>query len=41
MGNHNNVAGAIFTIDGNAVGFPAPTDHFSDAARQTNVSRFN
>src|SRR5438552_13570291 len=37
MGNHHNVAGAIFTIDGNAVQFPAPTDHFPDAARQTNV----
>jgi hypothetical protein len=37
MGNHHNVAGTIFTIDGNAVRFPAPTDHFPDAARQTNV----
>src|SRR5207249_6416011 len=37
MGNHHNVAGAIFTSDGNAVRFPAPTDHFPDPARQTNV----
>src|SRR5436309_656067 len=37
MGNHHNVAGGIFTSDGNAVRFPAPTDHFPDPARQTNV----
>jgi len=38
MGNHHNVgAGAIFTSDGNAVRFPASTDHFPDPARQTNV----
>src|SRR2546425_7413704 len=37
MGNHNNLAGAIFTVDGNAVRLPAATDHFPDPARQTNV----
>src|SRR5437016_2891052 len=37
MGNHNNVTSAIFTVDGNAVRFPAATDHFPDPARQTNV----
>jgi len=35
MGKHHNVAGAIFTVDGNAVHFPSKSDHFPD--RQTNV----
>src|SRR2546426_285940 len=35
MGNHNNVAGNIFTVDGNAVRFPSATDHFPD--RQGNT----
>jgi hypothetical protein len=35
MGQHHNVAGAIFTVDGNAVHFPSASDHFPD--RQTNV----
>src|SRR2546428_160681 len=35
MGNHNNVAGNIFTVDGNAVRFPSATDHFPD--RQSNT----
>src|SRR5947209_590576 len=35
MGHHQNVAGAIFTTDGNAVHFPSKSDHFPDI--QTNV----
>ena len=35
MGHHQNVAGALFTADGNAVHFPSKSDHFPD--RQTNV----
>jgi hypothetical protein len=35
MGQHQNVAGALFTTDGNAVHFPSKSDHFPD--RQTNV----
>lgn len=35
MGTGNNVPGNIFTVDGNAVHFPSPTDHFPDV--QTNV----
>ncbi|WP_229483409.1 hypothetical protein [Massilia horti] len=35
MGTHNNVPGAIFTMDGNAPHFPSNNDHFPD--RQTNV----
>jgi hypothetical protein len=35
MGAHHNVAGDIFTIDGNAVRFPSANDHFPD--RQSNV----
>ncbi len=35
MGDHHNVAGAIFTMDGKAVHFPGPADHFPD--KQTNV----
>jgi hypothetical protein len=35
MGHHQNVAGALFTTDGNAVHFPRKSDHFPD--RQTNV----
>ena len=35
MGAHHNVAGRIFTTDGNSVRFPGPTDHFPDV--QTNV----
>ena len=35
MGHHQNVAGALFTTDGNAVHFPSKSDHFPD--RQTNV----
>jgi hypothetical protein len=35
MGQHHNVAGAIFTTDGNAVHFPNKSDHFPDI--QTNV----
>jgi hypothetical protein len=34
-GGGNNVPGHIFTMDGNAVHFPAATDHFPD--KQTNV----
>jgi hypothetical protein len=30
MGHHNNVAGAFFTTDGNAVHFPSKSDHFPD-----------
>jgi hypothetical protein len=35
MGNHHNVFGQIFTVDGNAVRFPDSSDHFPD--RQSNV----
>ena len=35
MGHHQNVPGAFFTTDGNAVHFPSRSDHFPD--RQTNV----
>jgi hypothetical protein len=35
MGKHHDVAGAIFTVDGNAVHFPSKSDHFPD--KQTNV----
>jgi hypothetical protein len=35
MGRHQNVAGALFTTDGNPVHFPRKSDHFPD--RQTNV----
>ena len=35
MGKHHNVAGAIFTVDGNDVHFPSKSDHFPD--KQTNV----
>jgi hypothetical protein len=35
MGDHRNVQGAIFTVDGKAVHFPAKSDHFPDV--QTNV----
>ena len=35
MGHHLNVAGALFTTDGNAVHFPSKSDHFPD--RQTNL----
>jgi len=35
MGRYNNVAGAIFTTDGNAPHFPSTSDHFPDV--QTNV----
>jgi hypothetical protein len=35
MGQHNNVAGAFLTTDGNRVHFPSKSDHFPD--RQTNV----
>src|SRR5437899_2895697 len=35
MGDHHNVAGAIFTVDGGAVRFPSHDDHFPD--RQSNV----
>ena len=35
MGRHQNVAGALFTTDGNAVHFPSKSDHFPD--RQTNL----
>ncbi len=35
MGHHQNVAGVLFTTDGNAVHFPSRSDHFPD--RQTNV----
>jgi hypothetical protein len=35
MGSGNNVPGQIFTMDGKAVHFPSPTDHFPDS--QTNV----
>jgi hypothetical protein len=28
MGRHQNVAGAIFTVDGNEVHFPSKSDHF-------------
>jgi hypothetical protein len=35
MGHHQNVPGALFTTDGNAVHFPSKSDHFPD--RQTNV----
>jgi hypothetical protein len=35
MGDHHNVPGAIFTMDGKAVHFPSNNDHFPD--KQTNV----
>src|SRR5882762_519329 len=35
MGDHHNVAGAIFTADGRAVHFPSRSDHFPD--KQSNV----
>lgn len=35
MGTGHNVPGQIFTVDGQAVHFPSPSDHFPD--RQTNV----
>ena len=35
MGQHQNVAGALLTVDGNPVHFPRQSDHFPD--RQTNV----
>lgn len=35
MGRQQNVAGALFTTDGNAVHFPGKADHFPD--RQTNL----
>jgi hypothetical protein len=35
MGSHNNIPGAIFTLDGKAVHFPRASDHFP--GRQTNV----
>ncbi len=35
MGDHHNVAGALFTTDGKNVHFPSKSDHFPD--RQTNV----
>jgi hypothetical protein len=35
MGDHNDVAGNIFTVDGKAVRFPSATDHFPD--RQSNT----
>src|SRR5690349_18868013 len=35
MGDHNNVTGNIFTVDGKAVHFPSATDHFPD--RQSNT----
>src|SRR3984893_14017972 len=35
MGDHHNVAGAIFTADGRAAHFPSKSDHFPD--KQTNV----
>ncbi len=35
MGSHHNVPGKLFTLDGNAVHFPSPTDHFPDV--QSNV----
>src|SRR6202022_3401106 len=35
MGDHHNVAGAIFTVDGQAPRFPNAADHFPD--KQTNV----
>jgi hypothetical protein len=34
-GQHHNVAGAIFTTDGNAIHFPSQSDHFPNI--QTNV----
>ena len=34
-GDHNNVTGNIFTVDGKAVRFPSATDHFPD--RQSNI----
>jgi hypothetical protein len=35
MGSGNNVPGHIFTVDGEAVHFPSPADHFPES--QTNV----
>jgi hypothetical protein len=37
MGAHHNVAGAMFTTDGERVRFPSPTDQFPDPALQTNL----
>ena len=34
MGDHNNVTGNIFTVDGKAVRFPSATDHFPDQSKQ-------
>jgi len=39
MGHHHNTAGAIFTLNGNDVHFPSPSDHFPDV--QTNVVPIN
>jgi hypothetical protein len=35
LGDHHNVPGELFTVDGNAVRFPGTSDHFPD--RQSNV----
>src|SRR6266404_2213761 len=35
MGNHNNVTGNIFTVDGKEVRFPSATDHFPDRLSNT------
>jgi hypothetical protein len=35
MGDHHNVPGAIFTMDGKVIHFPSKNDHFPD--KQTNV----
>src|SRR5205085_9533674 len=35
MGQHHNVTGALFTLDGNDVRFPNKSDHFPD--KQSNV----
>ena len=35
MGDHNNVTGNIFTVDGKAVRFPSATDHFPDHQSNT------
>jgi hypothetical protein len=39
MGTGNNVAGNIFTVDGQARHFPSASDHFPD--KQTNVVPIN
>src|SRR5258708_36336207 len=39
MGTGNNVAGNIFTVDGQAPRFPSASDHFPD--KQTNVVPIN